>query len=271
MEMIPRKNKGARREISRRSTRRTQEWFQSVPGSVLAAGLLVASVCGGTAMQINEEAWLACQNPHTMLQHIGPEADVAKLRLFGCACLRRVLYLAPSRRSVEAVLAVERHAGGLPGPNNLGVARKDADAAREAFPESRVAAATYLLTLQGGQPTWRRVNEITIQCANVVVEAGNNIGLWGQERAAQADLLRCVFGNPFRPVTRDPAWLAWNHGTVARLGETIHAEGRFVDVPVLGDALEEAGCTDQAILDHCRAATPHTRGCWVVELLRSVS
>jgi hypothetical protein len=90
---------------------------------------------------------------------------------------------------------------------------------------------------------------------------------WNVAREAQADLLRDVLGNPFHPTECNPAWLAWNDGTVPKLAQAIYDERRFGDLPILADALEEAGCTDAAILDHCRGPGPHVRGCWVVDLL----
>ncbi len=88
------------------------------------------------------------------------------------------------------------------------------------------------------------------------------------ERSRQSDLARCIFGNPFQATpTLDPAWLAWHDGTVRRLAEVIYAERQYAHLPVLADALEEAGCTDAAILAHCRGGGEHVRGCWVVDLL----
>lgn len=80
-------------------------------------------------------------------------------------------------------------------------------------------------------------------------------------------LLREIIGNPFCPVTADPSWLAWNGRTAEILAERIYEERRFGDLPILADALEEAGCTDEAILAHCRQPGDHVRGCWVVDLL----
>jgi len=85
------------------------------------------------------------------------------------------------------------------------------------------------------------------------------------ESAAQASLLRDVFGNPFRPAVVDPAWLAWNDGTVVKMARVIYDEKQFDDVPLLADALEEAGCADDEILSHCHG--PHVRGCWVVDAI----
>jgi hypothetical protein len=88
------------------------------------------------------------------------------------------------------------------------------------------------------------------------------------EAAAQAELVRDVFGNPFRPTPAvDDAWLAWNHGIIDKMARVIYDERAFDRMPVLGDALEEAGCADADILGHCRQASPHTRGCWLIDLL----
>jgi hypothetical protein len=88
---------------------------------------------------------------------------------------------------------------------------------------------------------------------------------WWSERREQANLLRCLLGNPFRPATLDPRWLT---PAVASIAETCHLERCFADLPVLADALEEGGCTDATILDHCRESGPHARGCWLVDLIR---
>lgn len=85
-------------------------------------------------------------------------------------------------------------------------------------------------------------------------------------------------------MTLDRSWLAWNDGTIRKLARLIYEERRFDDLPMLADALEDAGCTDADILMHCRGydsyypyggykegdiipARMHVRGCWVVDLL----
>jgi hypothetical protein len=85
--------------------------------------------------------------------------------------------------------------------------------------------------------------------------------------ATQASLIREIFGNPLRGAAIQPSWLDWNGGAVVRIAQGIDAERAFDRLPVLADALEEAGCTDPAILSHCRGPGPHVRGCWVLDLL----
>jgi len=83
-----------------------------------------------------------------------------------------------------------------------------------------------------------------------------------------AKLWRDIFGPlPFRPVAVDPAWLAWNGGTVPAIACRVYAERAFHDLPILADALEDAGCANADILAHCRGGGEHVRGCWVVDLL----
>jgi hypothetical protein len=83
------------------------------------------------------------------------------------------------------------------------------------------------------------------------------------ERLAQADLLRDVFGPlPFRSVTLNPSWLT---SDATGLAAGIYAERAFDRLPILADALQDAGCDDQGLLDHCRGEGPHVRGCWVVD------
>jgi hypothetical protein len=71
-------------------------------------------------------------------------------------------------------------------------------------------------------------------------------------------------GNPFRPITFDPAWRT---PAALSLARSMYEERRFEEMPLLGDALEEAGCRDEAILAHCRGPNTHARGCWLVDLL----
>jgi hypothetical protein len=76
--------------------------------------------------------------------------------------------------------------------------------------------------------------------------------------------IRCVVGNPFRPVSIDPLWLT---SDVLGLARGIYEERAFDRLPILADALMDAGCDNDDILTHCRSEGPHVRGCWVVDLI----
>jgi hypothetical protein len=86
------------------------------------------------------------------------------------------------------------------------------------------------------------------------------------ERWAQCALLLDIFGNPFRPVTLDPAWQTPD---VVTLAGHIYHDRAFAELPELARALESAGCADPTVLAHCREAGPHVRGCFVVDLVLS--
>ena len=88
---------------------------------------------------------------------------------------------------------------------------------------------------------------------------------YAEEEAAQCELLRCVLGNPFRPAAPvDPAWLT---STVTALARQMYESRDFALMPILADAIQDAGCEQDDVLDHCRADASHARGCWVVDLV----
>ena len=95
---------------------------------------------------------------------------------------------------------------------------------------------------------------------------GGKIGLGPDQTllAERAKLLKDLFGNPFRPVTADPSWLT---STVVALANGIYTDRAFDRLPILADALQDAGCDDEEVLNHCRSEGLHVRGCWVVDLL----
>jgi hypothetical protein len=97
---------------------------------------------------------------------------------------------------------------------------------------------------------------------------------WEDERVLHARLLRDLSGNPFRPVSIDPAWLAWHGGAVRELARVVYEEWELPTghldagrLAVLADMLEEAGCTHAQLLGHLRSAGPHARGCHAVDAI----
>jgi hypothetical protein len=84
------------------------------------------------------------------------------------------------------------------------------------------------------------------------------------EDRAQCEVIRDIFGNPFRPVSIEPSWLT---STVLALATSIYDSRDFSPMPILADALQDAGCDNEDILTHCRQPGEHVRGCWVVDLI----
>jgi hypothetical protein len=86
------------------------------------------------------------------------------------------------------------------------------------------------------------------------------------ERTAQADLLRDIFGPlPFHTVALNPDWFDWNDSTIMKLAQPIYDDRAFDRLPILADALEEAGCDNAELLSHLRGPGPHVRGCWALD------
>ena len=81
------------------------------------------------------------------------------------------------------------------------------------------------------------------------------------------DLLREMSGPAERPPPAT-ALLGWEGGTLAKLACDLYLRRDWEGIPILGDALEEAGCTDVEVLEHCRTGGPHARGCWVIDWIK---
>ncbi len=204
--------------------------------------------------------WATCTQVDRMLKKLDAKKYRRKWVLFNCACCRRVWDWMPEdcRPYVEAA---ERYALGTGLKKDLEPLRGRVDVAvvaqvrRPDGWHAAVAASTVTNTTR--YCAWN--------AARAVAEPGRVAHR--RERQAQADLLREVVGDPSRPVAVEPAWLTWNGGAVPRMAQAVLAEGRFADLPVLADALEEAGCADAELLGHLRGPGPHVRGCWAVDLL----
>lgn len=85
------------------------------------------------------------------------------------------------------------------------------------------------------------------------------------EEAIQTALLRDIIGNPFRPVAFSPEWRT---DTAVTLAHTMYESREFGTMPILADALQDAGCDSAGVLNHCRDTNQiHVRGCWVVDLV----
>ena len=224
---------------------------------------------------MTEAEWLTCGNARTMLTFLGGKPGERKLRLFTCACWRQRWPEPTDPRSAWAVAAAERYADGLCSWAAVKAAHEEASlclrAAGQALDEA--GWGTDRAAFRAAQDRHRAA------CATEWATAGGNIfaaehvlrlaqeGATKKQRAGFADLVREVFGNPFRAAPVDPAWLTWHGGLLVSMARRMYDGRDFADMPVLADALEEAGCTDASILDHLRSPGAHVRGCWAVDLL----
>jgi hypothetical protein len=229
---------------------------------------------------MTEAEWLGYTDPTPMLEFLGSEASGRKLRLFACACCRRIWDLLPGQCSRKAVEISERYADGVASKKELTAARADAAEARSvpvssSWPPSASRVAT--LAAQAAWQATERVARVVLRSAAQTAQAAQQVAWWAasgtraardeaedEERSYQSALVRDIFGNPFRPVTLDTAWLT---PTVTALARSVYEDRNFADLPILADALEEIGCTSQELLDHLRGPGPHVLGCWALDLV----
>jgi len=237
---------------------------------------------------MTEEQWLSCTNPMPMLDFLRGKASDRKVRLFACACCRRIWHLLTdvSRKAVEVA---EQYADGLvtseelsdPWPLHLpnpmpSIPAEWSNAKAEASggDATRLAAAkdtrtmgivffTWVARYAAGAVAWKIVG-----AAKNSTHAASWASAWNQTEADEYEeqvwLLRDILGNPFRPASLGPSWLTPD---VITLAGHIYQDRAFCHLPELADALEDAGCHDPDILGHCRGEGEHVRGCWVVDLV----
>jgi hypothetical protein len=217
---------------------------------------------------VTDQEWPSCADPGPMLEFLGGKASDRKLRLFACACVRRVWPALPQGLAHEVVRLSEDYADGKAASRDLGRVRKPArkpvlhpsnfislslapllrrDFSSQDASETAEAVARFVgWECRGGRPVEYVIHEDVEQA----------------EKKDQATLLRDLFGNPFRPVSADAAWLT---PTVVGLAQAIYDGGAFGRLPALAGALGEAGCQEADLLVHCRAPGPHVKGCWAVD------
>ena len=202
---------------------------------------------------MTEAEWLTTDRAPGMLTRVG-SFSFRKHFLYGCACCRWVwAELAPQRRA-----AVELLEGYADGTVPLDAVQQARDAARsvpliegeDRYSEMLVDRALRLVSHSATQ---------TLESSLVYLFVNNTPA----EQKAQADWMRCIFGNPFRPVTFYPEWRT---DTAVSLARTMYESRDFSAMPILADALQDAGCDNDDVLAHCRdTARVHVRGCWVVD------
>jgi hypothetical protein len=239
---------------------------------------------------MTEQQWLTAADANDLLNLVWRQARLRllepfalpmrecrrKLRLLACACCRlewaAIRDDAPSRLAVETA---EAFADGRASIIQLNAAREGA--VREWLARFAAAGQSQLRDAVSQAAAWiinsRARRRLGLPSGGEPYTPGDALGkdAWKRARAEQAglfcDLIRDLFGNPYRPAARPSGdLLAWNGGTVRALAEAV-AEGAFGQAPILADALEDAGCAEAAILSHLRGPGPHVRGCWALDLI----
>ena len=238
-----------------------------------------------TAREMSEHDWIKSANPGKLLSFLRHLSE-RKRRLFACACCHAIRHLLDDKRSWEAVLVAERYADGEASAAELDAATEAANIVYEDTidPVHRLAVrATLRCVITAPKDLWqvdlawadaavaselgspdREPDEVSTLFDPWIEDEDYHLQDTGQIDAPDlAALLRDITGNPFNQIAFDPRWLT---SDVRLLAQGIYADRAFDRLPILADALQDAGCANREILAHCRTPDkPHARGCWIVD------
>ncbi|AMV25141.1 hypothetical protein VT84_12150 [Gemmata sp. SH-PL17] len=189
---------------------------------------------------MTEAEWLACEDAQQMLDFIRVKASERELRLWACAS------------------ALQRH-GRFGIAEAVAIAEEWADDVRPVVPNHPSLAWVC------NESAWRAAYEGTAGDLKRLLR-GSTLEVADNRRALRYQLLTLhdIFGNPFRPITFLPEW---HSSTAVALASQMYESRDFGAMPILADALQDAGCDSADVFDHCRGPGPHVRGCWVVDLV----
>lgn len=218
---------------------------------------------------MTEEEGAAATDLHTMLKVPPVATNRRKLRLFGAACCRQLGNWLLHPRVLKALDAAERYADGKITDDTLSKWSREVDRATDACdtrtvrtgftPEWIAYHAVASLTTPNTYAGWRMVATNILRREELYREVIPDM------HARLLALLRDIVGNPFRPVAFSPDWRT---GTAVALARQMYESRDFGAMPILADALQDAGCDNNDVLSHCRDANHvHVRGCWVVDLV----
>jgi hypothetical protein len=201
---------------------------------------------------MTEAEWMGCADPAPMLDFLCGKVSDRKLRLLICSWSRLNWKWLPEQCR-SAVEVAELFADGL---------ASDAD--------RRSADGELWWTTQGRHNNFRHWQvRLALEGSRDLWPAAHGAASRNPTaRNGQIAMLHEIMGSPCRPSPPLPrSVLAWNDGTVRRNAEGIYDEWAFDRLPILADALLDAGCDNEDLIQHCCGAGPHVRGCWAVDLI----
>lgn len=267
-----------------------QEWLECTDPLPMLIYLRAAELDEQGASSLSDSSIIS--NFGNLKAGPGHRITPRQCRLFIAACIQRLRTIPVDDLSLRAISAYTRYAtdrGSLEEFQHNCSLIWEASSARDSCVISPLSESMWSDNPKGAETA---SCDVSVAIANhlardSVAETSSNVSeeeqwWWGflggppdaqwqwmrsEEAKYQTELLRHIVGNPFRPVTVNPDWLTWNDGTVPKLATIIYDQWNDPQMPILGDALEDAGCDNEGIMQHCRAGGPHVRGCWVLDLL----
>jgi hypothetical protein len=196
---------------------------------------------------VTEAEWHTSADPEPMLNVLGSKPSRRKFGLYACACIRKYREIMGPGLDfpLERIELCERYADGLATHEEWWTVTREQD---HFYPWKEDDA-------------WLEAT----RAVEVVAWATDGNGRPSADaKPKMISFVRDIFGNPFRPAKIAPEWLT---STVVALATGIYKERAFDRMPILADALQDAGCDNTDVLNHCRTDAPHVRGCWVIDFL----
>jgi hypothetical protein len=213
---------------------------------------------------------LNCTDPTPLLDFVRGKASNRKLRLFAIACCHRLHHVMDDAVIRRRLQVAEQHAEGQATDAKLMAVwtdRWNSDTSVDTEGWRAVAYAVLLNAVDAAEGSRFAAMSAASNVPHLLPDLTTNPA-WhvavNEERLAQSKIGRDIFGNPFRKVQFLRDWLT---STVIAVANSIYDERSFDRLPILANALQDAGCDNADILNHCRGEAPHVRGCWVVDLL----
>jgi hypothetical protein len=233
---------------------------------------------------MTEAEWFAATDPATILRNQGHPVTDRQMRLFSCACVRRAWHFVVDDRLQECLTTIEAFADDGVKDRERGRIHALVGAICHGNTNKPQDCVASELHRASAKTVPKQTHDCGVSAAAAFGWAVHASGGFGDaksaERLAQLPIAHDIIGNPFRPVSLDRGWLT---STVVALASRIYAERAFDLMPILADALMDAGCGNDEVLNHCRggrgdrgepaggsphqADGVHVRGCWVVDLL----
>jgi hypothetical protein len=209
---------------------------------------------------VTEAEWLVSQDPDDLLDcaRAHKRLNARKARLFACGCYRLVWDQMTYKDMRRTVQKAEERADRLITQRELEEYRYPGAHPAEDF-ANWLSLSLQSLAIANPNPAYV-VWQVRVATENETYRHANR----GIPCRMQAELVRCLVGNPHRPVAFDPSWQT---SIAVGLARAMYESRAFDRMPILADALEEAGCDTADVLAHCRGPGPHVRGCWVVDLV----
>ena len=227
---------------------------------------------------MTEVEWLTGQKrPLAMYDHVSTRSpSPRKLQLVAAAACQLAKGVSETPVLQRGIEVLERYAEGLASEEEFTRTRAQIDDL-----PTRTFASVVSLAMNSSPPAATRL--VVIGVPRLVFgdawseRRARNVG--ERVRRSLCRVFREIFGNPFRPFIPVPSWQGGGviqpdgrtvmfTDAVKGIADAVHVTGDFGRLPILADALEEAGVTDEVLLAHCRDGGPHLRGCWALDVVR---